>query len=75
MRRAFNRAARTHQDSVGIFHETYRVEAGRWETIYGGMPEIGLLAAGRATDLSAGSTSATRIGARTEDAAPVEAPL
>ncbi|MDT7743351.1 MAG: hypothetical protein QOE59_2429 [Actinomycetota bacterium] len=72
--RAFNRAARTHGDSVGIFHETYRVSAGQWETIYGAMPEIGLLAAGRAVTLDASSTSATRIGARTEDTAPVEAP-
>ncbi|GLZ51015.1 DUF4188 domain-containing protein [Actinomycetospora sp. NBRC 106378] len=72
--RAFNRAARTSPDSVGIFHETYHVSAGQWETIYGAMPEIGLLAASRAVDLSSGSTSATRIGARSEDAAPVDAP-
>ncbi|MEJ2871705.1 DUF4188 domain-containing protein [Actinomycetospora sp. OC33-EN08] len=72
--RAFNRAARTSPDSVGIFHETYRVGAGQWETIYGAMPEIGLLAAGRAVDLSSGSTSASRIGARTDDVAPVEVP-
>ena len=72
--RAFNRAARTSPDSVGIFHETYRVAAGQWETIYGAMPEIGLLAAGRAVDLAPRSTSATRIGTRTEDEAPVEVP-
>ena len=72
--RAFNRAARTSPDSVGIFHETYRVQAGQWETIYGAMPEIGLLAAGRAVDLTSRSTSATRIGARTQDEAPVEVP-
>jgi hypothetical protein len=59
--RAFNRTVRTHPDSVGIFHETYRVSAGSWETIYGAMPEVGLLAASRAVDLSSGSTSATRL--------------
>lgn len=72
--RAFNRTTRRYPDSVGIFHETYRVSAGQWETIYGAMPEIGLLAASRAVDLSSGSTSATRIGARADDRAPVETP-
>ena len=72
--RAFNRAARSQGGSVGIFHETYRVSAGQWETIYGAMPEIGLLAAGRALTLDAASTSAIRLGARTEDTAPVAAP-
>ena len=28
--------------TVGIFHETYAVDAGRYETIYGNMPEWGL---------------------------------
>ena len=68
--RAFNRATRRSPDSVGIFHETYCVSAGQWEAIYGAMPEVGLLAAGRAVDLSPGSTSATRIGVRTDDTAP-----
>ena len=72
--RAFNRAARSSPDSIGIFHETYRVSAGQWETIYGAMPEIGLLAAGRAVTLDDASTSAVRIGARTEDTAPVSTP-
>jgi hypothetical protein len=38
------------------------------------MPEIGLLAAGRSVTLDAASTSALRIGARTEDTAPVAGP-
>ena len=59
---------------MGIFHETYRVSAGQWETIYGAMPEIGLLAAGRAVTLDAASTSAIRLGARAEDTAPVTVP-
>ena len=74
--RAFNRATRAHGDAVGVFHETYRVSAGQWETIYGAMPEIGLLGASRGNDLRRGSTSASRMGTRSEetDAAPVEAP-
>jgi hypothetical protein len=74
--RAFNRATRRSPDSVGIFHETYRVSAGQWETIYGAMPEIGLLGASRGQDLRRSSTSASRMGVRTEDAdaAPVAAP-
>jgi hypothetical protein len=28
--------------SVGIFHETYRVQAGEYESIYGNMPRFGL---------------------------------
>ena len=32
--------------SVGIFHETYVVQAGRYETIYGNMPRMGLARAG-----------------------------
>jgi hypothetical protein len=31
--------------SVGIWHETYRVDAGQYETIYGNMPRFGLAAA------------------------------
>lgn len=74
--RAFNRATRRHPDSVGIFHEAYRVSAGQWETIYGAMPDVGLLGASRARDLSRSSTSASRMGTRTEnaDTAPVAAP-
>lgn len=32
--RAFNRVART-TDAVGVWHETYRITSGQWETIYG----------------------------------------
>lgn len=42
--RAFNRnAART--TAVGIFHETYSVQSGHYETIYRAMPPSGLAAA------------------------------
>lgn len=71
--RAFNRSART-SDSVGIYHETYRISAGNFEVMYNHMPEVGLLAASGTRPLDRTSTSALRIGDRSQDQAPVEAP-
>ncbi|NAZ76967.1 DUF4188 domain-containing protein [Kineococcus sp. T13] len=71
--RRFNALART-SDAVGIYHETYRVDAGTFETFYNHMPSVGLLAAAGPRALSRGSTSAQRIGARAQDEAPVGAP-
>ncbi|MEJ2888512.1 DUF4188 domain-containing protein [Actinomycetospora aeridis] len=68
--RAFNKAAR-RTDAVGVFHETYRVAEGTWETIYSHMPVIGLQKASRGQAVGASSTSATRLGDRHEDTAPV----
>jgi hypothetical protein len=34
-----------HDDSIGIWHETYLVEPGKHECIYGNMPAFGLGAA------------------------------
>jgi Monooxygenase af470-like len=42
--RAFNRNA-TRTTAVGIFHETYSVQSGHYETIYRAMPPSGLAAA------------------------------
>lgn len=39
---AFNRRARAGRNKVGIFHETYVVPAGGYETIYVNMPAYGL---------------------------------
>lgn len=39
---AFNRAALRSRGDVGIWHETYLVRAGEYETIYSGMPPHGL---------------------------------
>ena len=39
--REFNRNARA-STSVGIFHETYRIEPGAFETVYVNMPPFGL---------------------------------
>lgn len=40
--RAFNRAARTHPEGVGIWHETFAVPAGGIETMYANGAVIGL---------------------------------
>ena len=44
---AFNQAARGNQ-AVGIYHETYLVKAGEYESIYANMPLFGLARAGNA---------------------------
>jgi hypothetical protein len=69
--REFNQRVRASGD-VGIWHETYRVRAGEYETIYGNMPRVGLGAVGEHVPI--GSTSATaarRIGERPDDTSPV----
>jgi hypothetical protein len=43
--RRFNRAIGS-DGSVGIWHETFLVEAGNYEAVYGNMPVFGLAAAG-----------------------------
>ncbi len=45
---AFNQRARDARGDVGIWHETYLVRAGEYETLYSGMPAYGL---GRASEL------------------------
>jgi hypothetical protein len=39
---AYHRRARNSGAAAGIWHETYSVPAGRYETIYGSMPPYGL---------------------------------
>jgi hypothetical protein len=70
--RRFNKLIRDSGD-LGIWHETYRVEAGQFETVYGNMPVFGLAAAGRHVPIGSRSTAARRVGARSEDTAPVTA--
>ncbi|GHO47918.1 DUF4188 domain-containing protein [Ktedonospora formicarum] len=43
----FNRKVGSN-GSVGIWHETYRVEPGAFESVYNNMPAFGLAAAGKA---------------------------
>lgn len=40
--KAFNRRMRDSRADVGIWHETYLVQAGNYETVYSGMPMHGL---------------------------------
>jgi len=56
---------------VGIWHETYRVRAGEYESIYGNMPRIGLGLVGEHAPLGSTSTAARRLDVRPEDQAPV----
>ncbi len=55
--RRFNRAVGSSGD-VGIFHETYKVQAGGYECLYGNMPPYGLALAGRSV----------KVGERTDTA-------
>ena len=43
--KAFNLSVGRSQGDVGIWHETYQVRAGEYESIYSGMPPFGLGAA------------------------------
>lgn len=61
--RAFNRRVGVDGD-VGIWHETYLVRAGNYETLYGNMPRFGLAAAGAHLPVAAkGERAAERRGA------------
>ena len=44
---AFNRKVRATSGDVGIWHETYLIRAGEYETVYSSMPRIGLALAGQ----------------------------
>jgi len=55
---AFNKAVGSNGD-VGIWHETYVIAPGRFETIYNNMPPFGLGAAGRLVD-AVGARQAAR---------------
>jgi hypothetical protein len=43
---AFNKRVGNSRGDVGIWHETYQVRAGEYETVYSGMPPFGLGKAG-----------------------------
>ena len=43
----FNQTLRKSRGDVGIWHETFRIRAGEYETVYNGMPLFGLASAGR----------------------------
>jgi hypothetical protein len=54
---AFNRAIGTKGD-VGVWHETYKVQAGSFETVYVNMPPFGLAKATKAVSASGRRESA-----------------
>ena len=68
--RDFNRRVGT-DGSVGIWHETYLVQAGQYECLYANMPRFGLSAA---TDhvpaVGSRETARRRIGGESEPAVP-----
>ena len=43
----FNRRVGAARGDVGIWHETYRIRPGQYETVYSGMPPFGLGTVGR----------------------------
>jgi hypothetical protein len=59
--REYNRRVGTDGD-VGVWHETYQVSSGRYETIYANMPMLGLMSVGAAVPVGRrGDTAAERI--------------
>jgi hypothetical protein len=70
--RQFNRAVRKSGD-VGIWHETFKVQAGEYEAVYGNMPVFGLAAATNHVPVGRKAQSAAaRIDTRTPDDPAVE---
>ena len=59
----FNRRMKDARGDVGIWHETYKIRAGEYETVYSGMPPHGLgKAAGPAAVTQANDSARQRIG-------------
>ena len=59
---AFNQLARKGASAVGVWHETYAVPAGSYESLYSGMPPFGLAAAHGVVPVARrGETAAQRL--------------
>jgi heme-degrading monooxygenase HmoA len=72
--RRFNKAVGYKDGAVGVFHESYLVEPGKYETVYDNMPVFGLAAATtRVPARGRLDTARRRLAAAGEHAAPVEA--
>lgn len=68
--RRFNRAIGA-DGSVGIWHETFLVQAGQYECVYGNMPRSGLALAGEHVPaVGAAETARRRLGFAGEPAVP-----
>jgi len=66
----FNRAVGAN-GSVGIWHETYLVQANQYESVYGNMPAFGLARAGEHRPaVGAKETASRRLGRSGEPAVP-----
>ena len=77
---AFNRRLGKSRADVGIWHETYQIRAGEYETVYSGMPRFGLGSVGTLVSASGrresargrfvreGSALPSRVEASTESA-------
>ena len=66
----FNRAVGA-DGSVGIWHETYQVQAGQYECVYGNMPPFGLAVAGQHLPaVGRHETARRRMGLQGEPAVP-----
>jgi Domain of unknown function (DUF4188) len=67
----FNRLMKDSRGDVGIWHETYLIRAGEYESIYSGMPLMGLAKAARLADVSGDAEAARgRLGAVADEAQP-----
>ena len=66
---AFNKRMRDDRGAVGIFHETYLVKAGQYETLYSGMPPFGLGKATTLVPVTAATSSARKRLGRDQDQA------
>ena len=55
---AFNKRWGKSRSDVGIWHETYQIHAGEYETVYSGMPPFGLGTAGKLVPASGRRESA-----------------
>ena len=63
----FNKAVGYKRPTVGIWHESFLVEAGHFEALYGNMPAVGLAAATKHIPVSSrGETARQRVGAYAE---------
>ena len=64
----FNCRMKDSRGDVGIWHETYLVRAGEYETVYSGMPLIGLAKASRRAEVTAETESSRlRLGGGKEE--------
>jgi hypothetical protein len=55
---AFNKRMRESRGDVGIWHETYLIRSGQYESVYSGMPRWGLAKAGAMIPISGRNESA-----------------